>query len=62
VIVEESPGFTLDGLAVQLTVGGSNALTTYEAVQSAFWLGLSPSFFRGNGFDSAGTKGTLNDL
>jgi hypothetical protein len=43
VMVEESPEVTAEGLAAQLTVGGSNALTVYGAVQSAFSPGLSPS-------------------
>ena len=43
VIVEELPDSTVEGLAKQLMVGGSNAFTTYEAVQSAFSPGLSPS-------------------
>jgi hypothetical protein len=36
VIVEELPEITVEGSAMQLTVGGSNALTTYGTVQSAF--------------------------
>ena len=43
VIVALSPGFTVDGLAVQLTVGGSKALTVNCAVQSADWPGFAPS-------------------
>jgi hypothetical protein len=43
VMVEGSPESTVAGLAVQLTVGGSYALTAYSAVQSAFSLGLSLS-------------------
>ncbi len=43
VMVEGLPDVTVTGLAVQLTVGGSFALTTYGAVQSAFSPGLSPS-------------------
>jgi len=39
VIADESPELTVEGLATQLTVGGSNGFTTYGAVQSA----LSPA-------------------
>ena len=43
VIVEEFPEITVEGSAVQLTVGGSNAFTTYGAVQSAFSEAFAPS-------------------
>jgi hypothetical protein len=40
VIADESPELTVEGLATQLTVGGSNGFTTYGAVQSALSPGL----------------------
>ena len=43
VMVAESPGFTVEGLAEQLTVGGSNGFTVNAAEQSAIWPGLGPS-------------------
>ncbi len=42
-IVDEPPISTVDGLAEQLTVGGSNGLTVKSAEQSAIWPGFEPS-------------------
>ena len=39
-MAEESPESTVEGFAEQLTVGGSNAFTTYAALQSAFSSGF----------------------
>jgi hypothetical protein len=56
VIALISPGFSVDGLARQLTVGGSNSFTLKPVEHSAFSPGFNPSLPFLPSFTSAYTE------